>query len=116
MGCRGWLALEDVPLGAMYQQPDGGMDATGCPDRTLYERLTQLNAWMCDPQARYVRPSVLNQSLMHMVVNGDSAMGGTCVTGANVPLGRMPKPPEPLLDADSINKIDTWIMMGAPNN
>ena len=42
--------------------------------------------------------------------------GGTCVTGANVPLSQMPKPPDAPLDADSISKIDTWIMMGAPNN
>lgn len=46
-GCRGWLSLEDAPLGS--KDPKTGAP-TGCPDSPLYDRLTKLDAWECgDP-------------------------------------------------------------------
>ena len=83
--CRGWLSLEDAPLGATYAG-----DATGCPDRSLYQRLTELDAWMCDPVRKYIVPGDLDGSQLYAVISGNAARGGECMKAPNMPLESMP--------------------------
>ena len=46
--CRGWLALENAPLGStIYDEDFNATGATGCPDQDLHYRLTQITAWQC---------------------------------------------------------------------
>ncbi len=116
MDCRGWLALEDVPLGARGY---GGMvdgKATGCRDLSLYERLTQLDAWMCSPKKRYVRGGSLSGSQLYQVIAGDPTNGGACEKSPGKPMTAMPPAPLPTLDAATKKKFADWIMAGAPNN
>jgi hypothetical protein len=112
--CRGWLALENVALGSRHPNTNA---PTGCPDRTLHERLVGLNAWMCEPQRRYVVPGSTADSQVHSVISGRSGMNGTCNRAPGMPLGPMP-PPTSLyrLPAASAQLIADWIEAGAPNN
>ncbi len=119
--CRGWLSLADSPLGAMYCGPSG-CAATGCTDRTLYQRLVQLEPWMCTGGKKYVVPGDPSQSLLYKVLSsGDPSMSGACRDGNNQPLQRMPldnatmMPAAPLPAAD-VELIRKWIAAGAPNN
>lgn len=119
--CRGWLSLADMPLGAMYCGPNG-CRSTGCPDRTLYQRLLQLEPWMCTGGKKYVVPGNPDASLFYVNVLGvDPSMGGLCRDGSNLPLKRMPKDPATMmsaapLPAAEIELIRQWILAGAPNN
>lgn len=113
-GCRGWLALENVPLGS--RNPTNNA-MTGCPDRSLWERLTELDAWMCEPnRKRYVTPNSLSESQLYQAVAGDPGGGGACNKMPGVPLARMPPSPAPELTPAEKNKLATWILQGAPNN
>jgi hypothetical protein len=115
MDCRGWLSLEDVPLGSI--NPSDG-SPTGCPDRTLYQRLTELLTWMCDPPMRYVRPASGAASQIQQVIDGDPTGGGACNKAPNVPMERMPPVTQTAysIDAASIRIIEEWISEGAQNN
>jgi hypothetical protein len=114
MDCRGWLALEDRPLGS--QNPANG-NMTGCPDRTLYQRLTELTAWMCDPQRAYVVPFNVGASQIYNVIGGDPSHNGTCNRMPNVPLGAMPPPTSVFrISEEEIAKIAEWINDGALDN
>ena len=113
-GCRGWLALENVPLGS--KNPTNNAN-TGCPDRSLWERLTELDAWMCEPsRKRYVTAQSLGSSQLYQAAAGDPGGGGACNKMPGVSLGRMPPSPAPELSLAEKNRIGTWIMQGAPNN
>lgn len=119
-GCRGWLALEDKPLGAMYCGPNG-CRSTGCPDRTLHQRLLQLEPWMCMGGKKYVVPGSPATSLLHQNLGPDPSMSGACRDGMGTPLARMPKDPMtmmsgPAIPAADLEKIRQWIADGAPNN
>ncbi len=111
-GCRGWLSLENVALGS--KNPNT-MAATGCADRTLWQRLVQLDSWMCEPtRKKYITAGSLTLSQIYQVVAGDPSGGGTCNKAPGVPLAKMP--PGATLDAAAVKKIETWILQGAPNN
>lgn len=113
--CRGWLALSDEALGSKNPATNAN---TGCPDLTLYQRLMQLDAWMCDnPRRKYVVPNDTAGSQLYQVIDpaADPSRGGQCMVTTTVPLGRMPKAPY-VISAGDINKIKVWIQQGAPNN
>jgi hypothetical protein len=83
--CRGWLALEDVPLGAEYYAGPMEGQPTGCSDMDLYTRLIQLDAWQCeqfDPRVRYVVPCKPEESYMFHKMDGGpycaQDSGGRC--------------------------------------
>lgn len=106
-GCRGWLSLEDAPLGS--KDPKTGA-ATGCPDVPLYDRLTKLDAWECgDPyfpmfaKRKYVEGGKPATSHLLNKMNG----GAQCGVPNVMPKGGTAK------KAD-IDKITRWIEAGAP--
>ena len=110
--CRGWLALENAALGSKNPTT---MAATGCPDRTLWQRLTDLDSWMCEPtKKKYITAKSLTASQVYQAIIGNAAGGGGCNKAPNVPLPNMP--PGVTLDPVAVKKIETWIMQGAPNN
>jgi hypothetical protein len=109
-GCRGWLSLENIPLGSVvYAGPTAGT-ATGCPDLGLYERLFA-NAWMCgpptdsnEPHVAYVVPCEPKASLLYRVL-GD---GPLCSRMENyMPIGGKADPAD-------VQTIFNWIANGAP--
>lgn len=109
-GCRGWLSLENAPLGAKFYEGANNGKPTGCPDRSLYERLTQLDAWQ-EPggqQIKYVTPNDAAKSYFYNKIAsgpvGESAPG---VASENMP----PKAP---LGATDIAMVKKWIETGAP--
>jgi hypothetical protein len=108
--CRGWLALKDAPLGAQYY---GGMldgQSTGCPDRTLFERLTELDAWqVCgDNLKRYIVPCDVDASyLFDKIDDGPYCGEGPGKMSAPMPNGKVLDPAEREL-------IRAWILAGTP--
>lgn len=114
MDCRGWLALENEPLGSVfYSGPDEGTP-TGCPDMELYDRLVQLDAWQCedfDPRSRYVVPCKPAESYIVRKIDG----GPYCSLNMNgQPVPSQPMPMGVVLDQASIDTITAWIAAGAP--
>ena len=113
-GCRGWLSLENVALGS--KNPTNSAN-TGCPDRTLWQRLTELDSWMCEPtRKKYVTGRSLGASQLYQSMAGDPSGGGTCNKMPGVPLARMPPAPAPELSTADKKMVETWILQGAPNN
>ena len=109
--CRGWLALEDTPLGAAYYAGPMEGQPTGCSDMDLYTRLIQLDAWQCeqfDPRVKYVVPCKPDESYMVHKMDG----GPYCMLGQNMPSQPMPlgKPVDPA----ERELIRAWIAAGAP--
>jgi len=117
MGCRGWLSLEDAPLGAtFYSGPKTGQ-STGCTDRTLYQRLTQFDAWMCsNPLVKYITPNSTAQSRIHQIVSGNPTGNNTCEKSPGVPNTAMPPAPAKPLLAAEVQLLADWITQGAQNN
>lgn len=112
--CRGWLSLENLALGS--RDPNNN-NPTGCPDRTLYQRLTELTAWMCDPERRYIRPGSTAASQIYSVISGNSGMNGQCNRAPGIALGPMPPPGSVYtLPPASAAIIAAWINAGAQNN
>jgi hypothetical protein len=106
-GCRGWLSLENVPLGS--KNPMDGTP-TGCPDMALYDRLTKLDSWECGdpyfpmfPKKKYIAAKSPSASHLLNKMNGGAQCG---VTNA-MPKGGTAK-------ASDIDKITRWINAGAP--
>ena len=109
--CRGWLALEDLPLGSVYYAGPMEGQPTGCSDMELYMRLTQLDAWQCeqfDPRIRYVVPCKPEESYIVHKIDG----GPYCSLGPGMP--SQPMPMGVVLDPAAIDTIKAWITAGAP--
>lgn len=113
-GCRGWLSLEDRPLGSIDPITER---STGCPDLPLYERLTRHTAWLCNPERRYVTPASPTESQIYSVVSGNPGGSGACNVDPGVPLGPMPPPESDFtISADGVRLLEAWIRAGAPDN
>lgn len=108
--CRGWLALENMPLGSLIPTgPDAGKP-TGCPDKELYQRLLELDAWQCesfDPKQRYVVPCDPSKSYIF-----NKVAGPLCMLGDNMPSQAMPL--GAVADPNEVAIIEAWIAAGAP--
>jgi hypothetical protein len=103
--CRGWLSLENAPLGAMFYAGTSAGTSTGCPDRSLYARLTELDAWQMPSGElrRYVKPNDPQNSYLFNKIAG----GPYADTSA-------PMPPGEALPAQDIAMVKKWIESGAP--
>jgi len=115
-GCNGWLSLEDEALGSSYKG-----DPTGCADRDLYTRLTELVSWQCKMNGYadngnhsvdwpYVQPGNLEESyLWQKIVSGGILCDSQGAESQPMPIaGPMP--------ADELDLIKRWIEEGAQNN
>ena len=117
MGCRGWLTLEDAALGSKYYSGPMNGQNTGCQDRTLHQRLTQLDAWMCsNPNVKYITPNSTANSRLHQIVSGNPTGNGKCEKSPGVPNTAMPPAPAPALSATDLQLLTDWINQGALNN
>jgi len=116
MDCRGWLALEDAPLGAQFYAGDMAGQPTGCPDITLYQRLMSLDVWQCSTPTAYVVPGDPGGSYIMHKVEGQIL----CRLDANTVSEPMP-PPQPSQMPFTISTADKaliqqWIVEGALDN
>ncbi len=116
--CRGWLALEDAPLGASFYSGSMSGQATGCPDMSLHQRLMQLDVWQClDTPTAYVVPGDPAASYIMHKMNGTDL----CKENASSISDQMPPPnqagatPFTLSPADKA-LIQQWIVEGALDN
>lgn len=112
--CRGWLTLENESLGSkFYSGPKKGQ-ATGCPDKPLYERLTQIDVWQClTTSVAYVTPGDLSKSYIVNKLDGVNM----CKESASSPSVQMP-PSDSMFTLSAADKalIKQWIAEGALNN
>ena len=109
MDCRGWLTLENADLGAKYYSGPKVGQTTGCADRSLYDRLTQLDAWQ-EPggqRLKYIKPSDPAKSYLFSKISG-----GQLGDDGNKPSESMP--PKAPLGATDIAMVKKWIETGAP--
>lgn len=115
--CRGWLSLENASLGAEFYGGANDGDPTGCPDKPLYDRLTEAglsNAWQCgpsvfdpsnpDPNVPYVVPGDADASYLYRKING----GPYCGNPSD------PMPQTGVFSAVDKDIIRRWIAGGAP--
>jgi hypothetical protein len=112
--CRGWLTLENVALGAQFYSGTKVGQSTGCPDRSLYDRLTQLDVWQClSTSVAYVTPGDVTKSYIMNKLNGV----GLCKESSTSPSEQMP-PIESMYTITAADKalIQQWITEGALNN
>ncbi|MEJ7728567.1 MAG: hypothetical protein WKG00_05080, partial [Polyangiaceae bacterium] len=109
--CRGWLTLEDAPLGAQYYGGDLDGQPTGCPDLPLYERLVQLDAWQqCGSlRKKYIVPCDVDASYLFDKVDD----GPYC---EDSPGGKpsLPMPKAVEMDAGEREILRAWILAGTP--
>lgn len=108
--CRGWLSLENAALGAKFYDGANNGKPTGCPDRSLYDRLTQLDAWQ-EPGGqpmKYVTPNDPAKSYFY------DKIGGGPVGEASPGVASESMPPKAPLGATDIAMVKKWIETGAP--
>jgi hypothetical protein len=112
--CRGWLTLENASLGAMFYSGMLAGQSTECPDRPLYERLTQIDVWQClSTSVAYVTPGDVSKSYIMNKLNGVNM----CKESATAKSEQMP-PMESMFTISAADKalIQQWITEGALNN
>lgn len=100
IGCSGMISFEDIPLGSIHYSGPLTGQPTGCSDRSLYDRLTQLKAWGCY-SSNYVVPGDPSKSFLVMKLKGIPC------DGENV------NPPPANLTDREISLIENWIAQGA---
>lgn len=107
--CRGWLALEDVPLGAeIYAPPESAGTPTGCPDIPLHDRLLTLAPWQCDANSRYV--DTVDNSYILLKMKGE----GLCMLQDGLSSPMPPPASGVMITQMDIDMIEAWIAAGAP--
>lgn len=111
--CRGWLALEDVPLGAeFYAGADLGQP-TGCSDMMLHDRLITLAPWQCAADSRYVTAGSTEASYVWQKIQGQNL----CEVSPGVISKPMPPPDSGIVLTETEKlMIEAWILGGAPND
>ena len=112
MNCRGWLTLENAALGSQFYGGDKNGQSTGCPDRTLYQRLTSIIPWECPVPSYYIKSSDAARSYVMNKING----APLCSEGG-APSVQMP-PSDSLFTLATADKalIQQWISEGALDN
>jgi hypothetical protein len=114
--CRGWLTLVNAPLGSVFPDGDKKGQPTGCPDRSLYDRLLDLDAWQCGPPGvegaliRYVEPCKPEASYLY------NKMAGAPI--CKKPTGELwdKMPPDKPAESNAVTAVKLWIEAGAPAN
>jgi hypothetical protein len=112
--CRGWLTLENESLGAKFYSGPSAGQPTGCPDRPLHYRLTQIDVWQClSTSVAYVTPGDVSKSYIMNKLNGVNM----CKESASSPSDPMPQA-DSMFTISAADKalIQRWIVEGALNN
>ena len=112
MGCRGWLTLENASLGSKFYGGTKDGQSTGCPDKTLYQRLTTIVPWECPVPSYYIKASDAAKSYVMNKINGSPL----CSEGG-APSVQMP-PSDSMYTISTADKalIQQWIAEGALDN
>ena len=109
-GCAGWLSLANLPLGATYNSGPNSGRPTGCPDKTLYERLT---GSACQECSRVPMPIVAPGNADGSYLYRKIGTGPYCpFPFETMPSARMPMGGS--LPAADIEMVRRWIAAGAP--
>jgi hypothetical protein len=112
MDCRGWLALENAALGSVFYSGANTGQPTGCPDKTLYQRLMTLQPWECDTGASYIKAG--NASGSYVMNKIDGALFSL---HSGAPSVQMPPADSTFrLSAADKAKLEQWIAEGALDN
>lgn len=109
MGCRGWLSLEDKPLGSEFCDENGVCTPTPpCPDLELYRRLLDLTSWEeCNGQGiPYIKPCDPDGSYVWNKIQGSPLCGP--------PDQSDQMPPDEVMDPVAKETVRVWILAGAP--
>jgi hypothetical protein len=112
--CRGWLTLENESLGSKFYSGTKNGQSTGCPDKSLYDRLTQIDVWQClTTSVAYVTPGDLSKSYIVNKLDGVNM----CKESASSMSEQMP-PATSMFTITAAEKalIKQWITEGALNN
>lgn len=112
LGCNGFLALEDTALGSVYYSGSSAGRPTGCPDKSLYDRLLQPASQCTSGEwARpHIAPGVYDSSyLFHKLAGGPYCLLTNGELSAPMPLDHA-------MPGDLIDEIRDWINDGAPEN
>jgi hypothetical protein len=111
--CRGWLSLENASIGSvLYGDSGNAGDPTGCEDRDLHYRLTQIRAWQCNNgafksgDADYVIPDDPKNSYLWQKI-----MGTRLCDNGGEQSSRMPMVGQ--LSTEELMTIRQWIANGA---
>lgn len=101
LGCTGMITFENTALGSHYYGGPLDGQSTGCPNRSLYQRLIELKSWGCYSM-NYVKAGDPNSSFLLIKL-----IGGNCADGTQVN-----RPPSSIT-SEEIEKIKKWISDGA---
>lgn len=112
MGCRGWLALENAPLGSKFYSGSMQGQATGCPDLTLHQRLMMIDPWECAVGSSYVEAGDPARSYMMNKING----APLCSEGGAPSVQMPPSDSMFILTAADKALFQQWIIEGALDN
>lgn len=115
MDCRGWLTLEDAALGSQFYGGAMAGQPTNCPDKTLHERLMEIEVWQCRTAPRnYAKANDLAGSYLINKVRGTNLCNadGTTEASSMMPL---PESAFTITEAD-IQTLESWVMAGAKND
>ena len=120
MDCRGWLTLENAALGSMFYAGSRVGESTGCPDKTLHERLTTIDVWQCQDGARrkYAKANDVAGSYILDKMRGTNLCnedGQTTLSSKMPPLAKPGEMAFTIPDGDILT-IENWIMAGAKND
>ena len=112
MGCRGWLALENAPLGSKFYAGSMQGQPTGCPDLTLHQRLMMIDPWECAVGSFYVKAGDPANSYMMNKING----APLCSEGGAPSVQMPPADSMFILTAADKALFQQWIVEGALDN
>lgn len=112
MGCRGWLALENAPLGSRFYAGSMEGQPTGCPDLTLHQRLMTIDPWECAAGSFYVKAGDPAASYMMNKIDG----APLCSEGGAPSVQMPPADSMFVLTAADRALFRQWILEGALDN
>jgi len=116
--CRGWLTLENTSLGAQFYAGANAGQPTGCEDRSLHFRLTQIDSWQCGapasggPLVAYATAGDLNASYVMRKLRNQNL----CSEGGNQTKQMPPSDSTFTISSGDISTIEAWIMAGAKDD
>ena len=116
MDCRGWLSLENAPLGSIFYGGAMMGQPTGCPDMPLHGRLMNIAVWQCrtGPLRSYAKAGDLAGSY---IINKLRGVDMCNADGSTMVSDKMPTPTSNFVISEGdIETIEAWVKAGAKND